>query len=215
MNIVISSGHGKLIRGASGYLDEVDEARKVVNQVAQYLNTLGVVVNIFHDDVSTSQNENLERIVDFHNSKKRDLDVSVHFNAYETTDNPMGTECLYVSQEFLAADVSEKIAKAGGFKDRGPKFRDDLFFLNNTDENAILIEVCFVDSSTDAELYRANFERIAEAITEAISGREMTGTIPPPVTETTPPGSSSGGDAVLPVITVTVDPPGSAKVIVK
>jgi hypothetical protein len=28
--ICISSGHGKYIRGASGYLDEVDEARRVV-----------------------------------------------------------------------------------------------------------------------------------------------------------------------------------------
>ena len=29
--IIISSGHGKYIRGASGYLDEVDEARRVVD----------------------------------------------------------------------------------------------------------------------------------------------------------------------------------------
>ena len=33
-NIIISSGHGLKVRGASGILDEVDEARKVVETVA-------------------------------------------------------------------------------------------------------------------------------------------------------------------------------------
>jgi hypothetical protein len=31
-SIVISSGHGKYVRGASGLLDEVDEARRVVER---------------------------------------------------------------------------------------------------------------------------------------------------------------------------------------
>jgi N-acetylmuramoyl-L-alanine amidase len=34
-HLVISSGHGSLVRGASGILDEVDEARKVVEAVAE------------------------------------------------------------------------------------------------------------------------------------------------------------------------------------
>ena len=35
--IVISSGHGKYVRGACGILDEVDEARRVVDRVAAEL----------------------------------------------------------------------------------------------------------------------------------------------------------------------------------
>jgi N-acetylmuramoyl-L-alanine amidase len=88
--IVISSGHGKYVRGASGVLDEVDEARKVVEQVADELRGRDVDVTTYHDDVSTTQNESLNRIVDFHNSQTRDLDVSVHFNAYVETTKPMG-----------------------------------------------------------------------------------------------------------------------------
>src|SRR4029077_18214706 len=189
MKIVISSGHGKLIRGASGILDEVDEARKVVDRVAQILNRWGAQVWVFHDDVSNDQSENLNRIVDFHNSKTRDLDISVHFNAYENTSNPMGTECLFVSQEDMAAEVSAAIAHVSGLKNRGPKERDDLFFLNNTDEPAILIEVCFVDSSADAELYYNSFEEICEAIAEAVTGQEISvppGETAPPVTERPP-----------------------------
>lgn len=170
MKIVISSGHGLKVRGASGILDEVDEARKVVEAVATILRSDGVGVITYHDDVSTSQNENLNRIVDFHNSQGvHDLDVSVHFNAYTETSSPMGTECLYLTQAGLADIIAENIANASGLIDRGPKKRDDLFFLNNTEEPAVLIEVCFVDSEADASIYNNNFEDICSAIATAIS----------------------------------------------
>ena len=55
----------------------------------------------------TSQT-NLNTIVNWHNKQTRELDVSVHFNAYETTSKPMGTECLYKTQEALAKEVSHK-----------------------------------------------------------------------------------------------------------
>src|SRR6516225_4077758 len=160
MNVVLSSGHGKYVRGASGYIDEVDEARKVVEAVARYLRMFGVGVETFHDDVSTTQEENLERIVMYHNGRNRDLDISVHFNAYVETENPMGCEVLYATEDELAEDMAALISDAGGFINRGAKERDDLFFLNNTDMPAILIETCFVDSLTDTKMYRAHFEEI-------------------------------------------------------
>jgi N-acetylmuramoyl-L-alanine amidase len=171
MKLVISSGHGKYIRGASGYLDEVDEARKVVDTVADILLQArgDIEVITYHDNVSTSQNENLTRIVDFHNSKTRDLDVSVHFNAYQTTSKPMGTECLYVTQANLASVVAEKIADVG-FLNRGAKKRTDLYFLNNTEMPSVLVEVCFVDSSVDADVYNSNFENVCRALAEGLTG---------------------------------------------
>jgi N-acetylmuramoyl-L-alanine amidase len=172
MKVVISSGHGKYIRGASGYIDEVDEARRVVDSVAELLSALGVKVEVFHDDVSHAQNENLNRIVNFHNGETRDLDISVHFNSYKTTESPMGTECLYVTQEDLATKVADGISSASGLKNRGPKKRPDLFFLNNTEEPALLIETCFVDSHTDSELYQVHFLEICVAICKAVSGME-------------------------------------------
>ena len=162
--IVISSGHGKYVRGASGILDEVDEARKVVEQVADELRRRSVDVKVFHDDTSHSQNENLNTIVNYHNAQMRDLDISVHFNAYEQVSKPMGVEVLYVTQSGLAGKVSGAISDAGALINRGPKKRTDLFFLNSTEMPAILIETCFVDSEADAELYRANFDAICDAI---------------------------------------------------
>jgi N-acetylmuramoyl-L-alanine amidase len=186
MQIVISSGHAKHVRGAAGPppwgLDEVNEARRVTEETAAYLKSIGVHVITFHDDLSTSQSENLNRIVNFHNSCARDLDVSIHFNAYQVTTKAMGTECLYVTQQPLADTVSRKIADAGDLINRGPKKRTDLAFLNGTEEPAILVEVCFVDSQADAALYRAEFAGICAALASAISGQTIDeAPIEPPV----------------------------------
>jgi len=185
-SIVISSGHGLKVRGAHGVLDEVDEARLVVDQLGIELERRGVKVDTFHDNTSTSQNQNLNTIVNYHNSRDRDLDVSVHFNAYEQVSKPMGTEVLYVTQTALAADVSTAIADCG-FIDRGAKKRTDLFFLNNTNKPAILIEVCFVDSEADADIYGEQFNAICSAIADVLGGSlEEVEELPPPV-ETRPP----------------------------
>jgi N-acetylmuramoyl-L-alanine amidase len=185
MRCVISSGHGLFVRGASGYLDEVNEARQVVNRVGKILNEAGHPTQIFHDDTSKSQSVNLSTIVDYHNKQPRDLDISIHFNAYQTTSKPMGTEVLYVTQSSLAAKVSAAIAKAGSFLNRGAKKRTDLTFLNKTNKPAILIEVCFVDSSADANLYRQGFESICQAIAESVAGEKLPSE--PPVIEPSPP----------------------------
>jgi N-acetylmuramoyl-L-alanine amidase len=173
MKIVISSAHGKLVRGAAGYLDEVDESRRVVEEVAEQLRQMEVEVVVFHDDLSTTQSENLETIVNVHNGHDRDLDVSIHFNAFEETEAPMGCEVLYVSEPELAETVSAAIALAGDLINRGPKYRNDLYFLNNTEAPAILIEVCFVDSSADSVCYTDSFESICAAIASTISGIEV------------------------------------------
>src|SRR4029077_7078670 len=183
LRIVMSSGHGLKVRGASGSpvppeLDEVDEARKVVNRTAQILNDGGVPTTVFHDNVSTSQDENLNRIVNFHNSKSRDYDVSVHFNA---TEGAYGTEVWYTNSDMAdyAAKISAAIAKAGGFKDRGKKHTDNLFFLNNTAKPAVLLEVCFCDSTDDSNKYRQHFEAICHAIAESIAGKPLGESKPP------------------------------------
>jgi N-acetylmuramoyl-L-alanine amidase len=170
--IVISSGHGLYVRGASGYLDEVNEARRVVERVASIWRDGGVEVVTYHDDVSRTQSENLERIVAFHNAQTRELDVSVHFNADHTTSKPMGTECLYVTQYALAASVASAIAAACGLPNRGGKQRGNLYFLNYTEMPAILIETVFVDSSADAQAYTAHFDAICAAIADAIEPGE-------------------------------------------
>jgi N-acetylmuramoyl-L-alanine amidase len=181
MKICISSGHGKYIRGAAGNpgLDEVDEARLVVECLAGELERRHITVYTFHDNTSQTQDQNLKTIVDWHNSHQRDLDISVHFNAYQQTDKPMGTEVLYKTQGDLAADLSDAIAQVG-FIDRGPKKRDDLYVLNNTDAPAVLIETCFCDSTADCLIYAEQFENICANIANALVSNEEIPTSPQP-----------------------------------
>jgi N-acetylmuramoyl-L-alanine amidase len=169
--IVISSGHGKYVRGASGVFDEVDEARRVVEHLADELIARGVAVEVFHDDTSKDQSTNLHTIVAAHDSHERDLDVSVHFNAFDGKAH--GVEVCYLTQHDLAAEVSAAIAKCG-FTDRGPKERTDLYFLRHTDEPAILIETCFCDNAGDAATYRAKFHEICCAIADVLGGKPDT-----------------------------------------
>lgn len=164
MTVAISSGHGKIVRGARGYMDEVDEARRVVARLGQLLKC-----KTFDDDTSKTKTDNLNTIIKWHNSQSRTLDVSVHFNAFKVTDKPVGTEVCYVSQKGLATEVSRAIASAGGFIDRGAKKRTNLAFLSKTQRPAILLEICFVDSKPDTAMYKENFEAICRAIAGAIT----------------------------------------------
>lgn len=172
-SVVISSGHGKLIRGAAGPepwgLDEVDEARLVVARVAEMLDEAGIGVIEFHDDESTTQDQNLANIVDFHNSQVRNLDVSVHFNAYEPIDGGRGCEVYAISQIELADKMSAAMAEAGALIDRGAKDGGNLYFCNNTDMPSLLVEVVFVDAKEDVNKYNANFDAICAAIANAVA----------------------------------------------
>jgi N-acetylmuramoyl-L-alanine amidase len=184
MSVAISSGHSLHVRGASGVLDERDENVRVSDRVAAILRARGVSVAVFHDNNSRTVSANIGAIVAWHRRQTRRIDVSVHFNAFRRTDNPMGTECLHRSQAALATRVSAGMARGGGFRDRGAKHRTNLGFLNQlTTLPAILLEVCFVDSTHDARLYRANFEQICQEIATSIS--PGTGPTPPP-----PPGGA-------------------------
>lgn len=55
MKITISSGHGKYISGAVGYLDEVTEARKVTDRVADHLKELDCLAVKYHENTAKKQ----------------------------------------------------------------------------------------------------------------------------------------------------------------
>lgn len=168
--INISSGHSINCQGASDIINEVAEARKVVDRIYQLCKSMGIEVYKYHD-TSSSSSQNLVNIVNWHNQFKDGIDVSIHFNAYQHTSNSMGTEVCYYSQSQLASQISSAISKASGLKDRGGKERKGLYVLKNTNKPMILIEVCFCDSSYDVQKYQENFDNICLAIIKALTGK--------------------------------------------
>lgn len=168
-DIIISAGHGTHVAGTSGNgMTEVGEARNVSKRVVEILKENSLAAEFYYDDVSTTQNANLTHLVNYHNKQTRKLDVSVHFNSSGTsTSSGIGSEAFYKSGDStthkMAAAVSAAMALAGGFKDRGPKSKS-LAFTNGCKANSLLLEICFMNSSTDMTLYKQNFEKICQAI---------------------------------------------------
>lgn len=166
MKINVHGGHSLKCRGASGYLDEVNEDRKVKKRVIELLRANGHTVYDCTDDNSTSQNANLRAIVNKCNSHSVDLDVSIHLNAGGGT----GTEVYVYSNSSKAKDeatrIAEKISNTLGIRNRGVKTSTNLYVLRKTKSPALLIECCFVDNATDKAHW--NVEKCAKAIVEGI-----------------------------------------------
>lgn len=158
--------------GANGIIKEVPEARKVTRRVYEILIENKVPVTYFEDNTSKNQSQNLNTLVKHHNKDRDGLVVSIHFNSSGgTTDRALGTEVLYYDQKTLAEKLSKAISDAtgGGLKNRGAKQRKNLAVLANTYEPAVLVEVCFVNSTIDVAIYRRDFEKICQAIAKVLA----------------------------------------------
>lgn len=169
--VIISSGHSINCQGASDIINEVNEAVKVVNRVHELVIGSGKECYKYHDNASKS-NINLSNIVKFHNQYKDGIDVSIHFNCVDGRKTEgIGVEVLYYnSTKGLAEEMASNISKVSGLINRGAKQRTGLYFLKNTNKPSILIEVCFVNSVKDVELYRQNFEEICKVICKTLIG---------------------------------------------
>ena len=177
MNITIHAGHnpdGKIACGASDYLMESTEARKLVALIKKYLK--GTKVNVVDITVNNGKNQNdvLAKLVKKANLWNVHMHVSIHFNAstHDKGDGKTtGTEAYVYNQSGtafkVATSVTQNLAKLG-FKNRGVKDARHPYFLRKTTAPALLIEVCFVTDKDDALLYRANRSKVARAITRAI-----------------------------------------------
>lgn len=178
MKIALSAGHtlsGKGT-GAVGYINESKENRVMFDLIKKWLVADGHTVYACTIDKS---NNYLPEAVALANKQTVDVAVQIHFNANTTTNSPMGTETLYVSTKgkVFADRVNEKLATK--FKNRGVRKRTNLYWLNNCIAPTILIEVCFVDSKADTDIYLANKDAIAKLIAEGIVGKSIADPKPP------------------------------------
>lgn len=179
MKINVHAGHnpdGKIACGAVGHIKESTQARKVKKYVIKYLRAAGHTVYDCTCKNGTSQSDVLNKIGKLQNAHTVDLDVSIHFNSgtgdSKGNGTTTGTEVLVYNSSSksnaIAKNICAEIAKLG-FKNRGVKYRTDLYVLNHTSivkSNALLIECCFVDDADDVKLYSA--KKMAQAIVVGI-----------------------------------------------
>lgn len=173
MIINVHAGHnpdGMVGYGAVGLIKESTEARKVKDLVIKKLQSLGHTVYDCTCDNGKSQGDVLQQIVKKCNAHTVDLDVSIHFNA----GGGAGTEILVYGANSKSLGTAKNTVNticALGFKNRGVKYRPDLYVLKNTKAPAMLIECCFVDSVDDIKRY--NPELMAQAIVKGLTGQSV------------------------------------------
>lgn len=168
MIIGINAGHTITApgTGAVGYLTESKESRKVSNSLIKILNNNGHKVINCTVDKASSTSAYLSKAVKLANAQQLDLFISIHFNA----GGGKGVEAYTWKGQRLkeASCICENINKLG-FKNRGVKDGSSLYVIKKTKAKAILLEVCFVDSKSDADLYnKLGADQIAKAIYKAI-----------------------------------------------
>ena len=170
MKFNVHGGHNSHVTGASKYLNELKEDRKVKNEVIRLLKAQGHTVYDCTDDAGTTQCANLSNIVKKCNAHYVDLDISIHLNAGGGT----GVECwIYPnsSSKDEAARICSKVSSVLGIKNRGVKTSTSLYVLKNTKAPAVLVECCFVDSTTDRDKWDA--KKCAKAIVEGILNKSV------------------------------------------
>lgn len=174
MHVAVAGGHSKGAPGASHYIDEYTEDRKVAAALIDELKARGCAVTSCSNEIGNQSGELAEECR-LANGSGADLFVAVHFNAASVTGGTRGTEVWHYSTSSAgkgyAASVSAKLASALGLPNRGAKATDGLYVLKHTTMPAILVEVCFVDAKGDVDAYRSlGYQGVAAAIADAICG---------------------------------------------
>lgn len=168
--ISIHAGHnpdGLIASGAAGYMKESVENRKIVNAIMQRAKS-GIEDVTVNDGVS--QSDILNRLCARMNNGGYDLNLSIHLNG----GGGKGVECWTYGVDYTASEVANTICNnisALGFVNRGVKNSKTLYVLKHTVAPTIIVEICFVDTEYDFELYNmVGVDKIALAILDAISG---------------------------------------------
>ena len=160
---LLDPGHGGTDSGAT-YKGrrECEDVLRLTLRVGEILKNNGE--NVYYtrstdDTVSLSDRSNKE------NNGSYDYFISIHRNAYQQ-EVARGVEIhIYAGggvAEKLANKVNEEIVKVG-FINRGVKV-SNFHVLRATKCPAILVEVGFIDNTSDNLLFDFNFEKIAKSI---------------------------------------------------
>lgn len=198
MKIAVRGGHNNQAAGASALLNEVREDRKVYQAVIANLIAAGhTVLDVTPGNCGV--NEDLRYGVSKANAWGADLFISIHFDkCYTYYDGPLGTGTWIYgyggNAETYARRIVNSVANGTGLKNRGVKCNARLYELRNTNMPAVIVEVCFCESTTDSEIYNNKGPAlIGNLIAEGICNKDIDGGSYVPPTEPSKPAVSMDG----------------------
>lgn len=168
-SIMLDAGHGGRDPGAVyNGRQEKDDTLALTLAVGEILQNNGIDVEYTRttDVYETPYEKAMEA-----NNAGVDFFVSIHRNSFPTDNEVSGVETLVYDLSGLKYQVAEDIneqLEAVGFVNLGVKARPGLVVLKRTQMPAVLVEVGFINSDTDNQLFDENFEDIAQAIARGI-----------------------------------------------
>lgn len=168
-SVMLDAGHGGVNPGAvyEGR-QEKDDALALVLAIGPILENNGIqtlytrTTDVYQTPLEKAQLAN-EAAVDFF--------ISIHRNSFPEDNVVSGVESLVYDLSGVKYEMAQNIngqLETVGFVDLGVKARPNLIVLRRTRMPAVLVEVGFINSDTDNQLFDANFEEIARAIADGI-----------------------------------------------
>ena len=167
--IAIDAGHGGADPGAVYQgRQEKDDNLKLALAVGERLQNSGL-------DVYYTRTEDIYQTPDQKamaaNESGADFLVSLHRNSSEYPNQYTGVETLIYDKNGekaeIAEDINEELENIG-FRKNGVKIRPGLVILRRSKMPAVLVESGFINSEEDNRLFDEEFDRIADAIADAI-----------------------------------------------
>lgn len=167
--IIIDPGHGGFDPGAVyGDRKEKDDNLRLALAVGQQLENAGYnVVYTRKDDRYDSPYDKAQ----IANNAGGDLFLSFHRNFAERPDLYQGVQALVYDKNPLALrvakDVNQELEKIG-FDNLGIESRKELVVLRRTNMPAVLLEVGFINSSVDNQIFDDKFTAMTNAIATGV-----------------------------------------------
>lgn len=167
--IAIDAGHGGADPGAVYQgRQEKDDNLKLALAVGERLQNSGL--DVYYTRTEDIYQTPYQKAMAA-NESGADFLVSLHRNSSEYPNQYTGVETLIYDKDGekaeIAEDINEELENIG-FRNNGVKIRPGLVILRRSKMPAVLVESGFINSEEDNRLFDEEFDRIADAIADAI-----------------------------------------------
>ena len=147
---------------------EKDDTLRLTLAIGEILQNNGIDVEYTRTtDIYESPLQKAQEV----NAAGVDFFVSIHRNSFPTDNVVSGVESLVYDLSGIKYEMAKNInaqLETVGFVNLGVKARPNLIVLRRTKMPAVLVEVGFINSDVDNELFDSHFYDIAQAIAEGI-----------------------------------------------
>ena len=167
--VVMDAGHGGSNPGATyNGRQEKDDALALALAVGRILEQNGV--DVYYTRTTDIYESPYQKAMEG-NALGADYFVSIHRNSSPYPNQYTGIETLvynrYGEAARLARNITDQLVQVG-YEDQGVNERTNLVVLNRTEMPSVLVEVGFINTDADNQLFDERFDETANAIAQGI-----------------------------------------------